>query len=64
MTKTTGDRRDSQPLRTATVIPLNAALRPPVSRPERTDRGRSVVVPGPWKWFVHSDIPRTDEDGF
>ncbi|QMU77889.1 hypothetical protein GXW83_21515 [Streptacidiphilus sp. PB12-B1b] len=62
MTQRTGDRPCPEVRDLARVIPLHAALRPGAEPTEPVGSGPGAVLPGPWHWFTHRDIPRTGGD--
>ena len=59
MTQRTGDGHRPEIRHLARVIPLHTALRHAAPPEEGPDAAMASVLPGPWEWFTHRDIPRS-----
>jgi hypothetical protein len=59
MIQRTGDGHHPEVLKLARVIPLHSALRPGSGAADAPGADPAAVLPGPWHWFTHRDIPRT-----
>lgn len=57
MTQRTGDGHRPEVRALARVIPLHTALRHATPHEDTPDAGTAAVLPGPWEWFTHRDIP-------
>lgn len=58
MTQRTGDGPCPEVRHLARVIPLHTALRHATLPEDEPEAGTAAVLPGPWEWFTHRDIPR------